>query len=485
MGDLVDLSLEEASKGLRSFDFSCQELIQSYIDSCLARTELNVYITDNFEQALSLAKASDKMLKRGTARPLEGIPIAVKDNFCTRALRTTCASKMLEHFVPSYDSFAIEKLRSAGAIILGKANMDEFAMGSSNATSYFGPTINPWKAEDRLVPGGSSGGSAAAVAAKMAIAALGTDTGGSIRQPAAFTGTVGVKPSYGRISRWGIVPLASSLDQAGVIARSVADAAIILSNIMGFHGLDSTSRNIPFNSSLAREAGKPITGMRVATPISSMSKGVGRDVLDMWRDSISLLSFQGAKVEEIEIPYVDEALAVYCVISASEASSNLARFDGVRYGHRCSHYDSFDDMICSSRSEGFGQEVQRRILIGTYMLSAGFLDEYYVRAQKIRNLIHRGFCRIFESFDAILLPTAPTTAFQLDAISDNPVDMYKNDIFTVLANLGGLPAISIPMRLSNGLPLGMQLMSKLYEEDSLFRLAGALERATAFLGKLR
>lgn len=476
MSDLFNLSLKETLKGLKSFDFSCQELVQSHINNSLAQKHLNAYITDNFEQSLNLSKESDLRLKDGTARPLEGIPIAVKDNFCTRALRTTCASRMLENFIPSYDSFVVEKLKEAGAIILAKANMDEFAMGSSNVTSYFGPVVNPWKANEKLVPGGSSGGSAAAVAARMAVAAIGSDTAGSTRQPAAFTGTVGVKPSYGRISRWGMVPLASSLDQAGVLARSVADAASVLSSIMGFHWLDATSRNIPFDSNLAKEAESSIHGMKIGTPVASMSKGLGSDVLNMWNKSISLLKDQGAIVKEVNIPYVDEALAVYYVISASEASSNLSRFDGVRYGHRCNNYGSFDEMVCASRSEGFGEEVQRRILIGTYLLSAGFVDEYYAKAQRIRNLIYMGFNRIFESFDAVLLPTAPSTAFSLNAISDNPVDMYKNDIFTVLANLAGLPAISVPVTLSNGLPLGMQLMTKLYDEASLIKLAAALEK---------
>jgi aspartyl-tRNA(Asn)/glutamyl-tRNA(Gln) amidotransferase subunit A len=473
---LINLSLKETLKGLKSFDFSCQELVQSYVNKSLAKKDLNAYITDNFEQSLILAKESDLRLKAGTSRPLEGIPIAVKDNFCTRSLRTTCASRMLENFIPSYDSFVVERLKQAGAIVLAKANMDEFAMGSSNVTSYFGPVINPWKEKEKLVPGGSSGGSAAAVAARMAVAAIGSDTAGSIRQPAAFTGTVGIKPSYGRISRWGMVPLASSLDQAGVFARSVADAACVLSSVMGFHWLDSTSRNIPFDSKLSEEAKNSICGMRIGTPMALMSKGLGSDILEMWHKSISLLKDQGAIVEEVNIPYVDEALAVYYVISTSEASSNLSRFDSVRYGHRCNKYDSFDEMICSSRSEGFGEEVQRRILIGTYLLSAGFMDAYYSKAQRIRNLIHMGFTHIFENFDAVLLPTAPSTAFPLNAISDNPVDMYRNDIFTVLANLAGLPAISVPVALSNGLPLGMQLMTKLYDEASLIRLAGALER---------
>lgn len=477
---LNKLSISEAALGLNQKQFSCLELVQAHVEQIAKHKSLNLYITELFDSAIESAKVADARIRSGNARALEGIPISIKDNFCTKGVLTTCASKMLKNFTPTYQSTVVTNLQDSGVIFLGKTNMDEFAMGSSNVTSYFGPAINPWKstanAAQNLVPGGSSGGSAASVSAFMAMASLGTDTGGSVRQPAAFNGIVGVKPTYGRASRWGIVPFASSLDQAGVLARSVHDSALILSSMMGFDPKDSTSSNV-LAENLSLEIGKSVKGIKIGVPEHLMNSDISNEVIELWQNSIRIFRESGAQISNITIPYFEQALAVYYVIACSEASSNLAMYDGVRYGHRSSVYDSFEEMILSTRSEGFGEEVQRRILVGSYFLSSGFIDQYYVKAQKIRKLICIAFDKIFEDVDVILLPSAPTQPFAIGQIADNPVNMYKNDIFTVLANLAKLPALSLPVGLSlDGLPLGMQLMAKMHNERMIIRAADALER---------
>ncbi len=475
---LNKLSISEAILGLKKGEFSSVELIQSHIDQMNKHRGLNAYITESCSFAIEEAKNADKNIKTGHVRPLEGIPISFKDNFCIKGVRTTCASKMLENFIPLYESSVVTNLKNKGVISLGKTNMDEFAMGSSNITSYFGSVINPWKnncSETELVPGGSSGGSAVSVAAFMAMASLGTDTGGSVRQPASFNGVVGIKPTYGRASRWGIVPFASSLDQAGVLARSVEDVALVLSAMVGFDPMDSTSANIA-EEDLSAGIGKSVKGLKIGVP-EHLMLDVSEEMLKIWQNSIDIFKSSGATIHKITIPYFHQALPVYYVIACSEASSNLAMYDGVRYGHRSDSYDSFEEMILSTRSEGFGPEVQRRILIGTYFLSSGFIDQYYVKAQKIRNLMSKGFQQIFEDVDVVLLPSAPTTAFSVNQITDNPVDMYKNDIFTVVANLAKLPAISLPAGLSSkGLPFGMQIMGKMYDEKTIISAASVMEK---------
>ena len=478
MVQLTDISLKQLTQGLRNKEFSATDLVKSYIESIKSKKCLNVYITESFDVALKSAELSDAAFLKGTARKLEGIPVGIKDSFCTEGIRTTAASKMLENFIPTYESGVTRKLKTSGAIFLGKTNMDEFAMGSSSTSSYFNPVVNPWGGDEikDLVAGGSSGGSSVAVSAKMAVAAIGTDTGGSVRQPASFSGVVGVKPSYGRASRWGMIPFASSLDQAGVFARNVEDVSMVLPCIMGFDPYDSTSRNLEVDN-LEKELNQSIKGLRIGVPFELSNYGLDKDVELVWNKSIKILQEEGAIIEEIKIPYLQEALSVYYVISCSEASSNLARYDGVRYGHRSKEGETFDEMISATRAEGFGEEVQRRILVGTYLLSSGFIDQYYMHTKKIRHLISEGFLKIFQNTDAILLPTCPTPAFSASDISNNPVDMYKNDIFTVFANLIGSPAISVPAGLSSGgLPLGMQLMTKLYDEKTLIRVAHALER---------
>ncbi|QEK39577.1 Asp-tRNA(Asn)/Glu-tRNA(Gln) amidotransferase subunit GatA [Candidatus Sneabacter namystus] len=475
MSSLCKLSISEALHGLNKGKFSSTELTKSHLDSIERNRHLSAYITETKEIALKHAQESDARRAKGETLALDGIPMSIKDNFCTSGVRTTCGSKMLEHFVPSYDSTVTTKLTQAGFICLGKANMDEFAMGSSNVTSYFGKVINPWSSDNVLVPGGSSGGSAVSVAANMAMASVGTDTGGSVRQPAAFTGIVGLKPSYGRVSRWGIMPFASSLDQAGVLARSVRDAALILSCIMGFDEKDATSTDIPVPH-LLDEVDKNVKGLRVGIPRELMKFDLHSSVSHGWQVAMKVLEKEGVHFQDISLPYAQEALAVYAIVSFAEASSNLAMYDGVRYGYRTKEYKSFNDMVSKSRSEAFGDEVKRRILIGNYLLSAGFMDKYYLKARKMRDIICRAFEQIFTNVDAILFPTAPTPAFSVDDITDNPTDMYKNDIFTVFANLAGLPSISVPLLPDGKLPIGMQLMGKKYDEKVIIQLARSIER---------
>jgi aspartyl-tRNA(Asn)/glutamyl-tRNA(Gln) amidotransferase subunit A len=485
----LDLTLAEARDALRRRQLSARELTQAY----LARIEalnprLNAYITVTSERALQDAEASDARLSDGTARPLEGIPLGIKDLFCTKGIRTTAASKMLANFIPPYESSVTDKLNAAGAVTLGKTNLDEFAMGSSNATSHFGPVLSPWKATDNdeaLTPGGSSGGSAAAVSARLCLAATGTDTGGSIRQPAAFCGITGIKPTYGRCSRYGTVAFASSLDQAGMFARNVRDAAIALQAICGHDAKDSTSAPQPVpDFEQALQAG--VKGMRIGIPKEYRIEGTDPEILALWEKGAQWLKEAGAEIVEISLPHTNAALPVYYIIAPAEASSNLARYDGVRYGLRVVPQEGvekggLDAMYELTRAAGFGAEVKRRILIGTYVLSAGYYDAYYRKAQRVRHLIAQDFASAFERVDAILTPTAPTAAFALNAKQEDPLSMYLNDVFTIPTSLAGLPALSVPGGLSKrGLPLGLQLIGKAWDEATLFKTARALEEAAGF-----
>ncbi|MCB5943364.1 Asp-tRNA(Asn)/Glu-tRNA(Gln) amidotransferase subunit GatA [Acidocella sp. KAb 2-4] len=479
-----DLTIAQAAKALRAKDISAVELTTAYNGAVAAlNPRLNAYITTTPELALEQAKAADARLKAGDATALTGIPIAMKDLFCTEGVRTTAASKILSPFVPPYESTVSAKLKAAGAVMLGKANLDEFAMGSANITSAYGPVENPWKrredADAKLVPGGSSGGSAAAVAARIALAATGTDTGGSIRQPAAFTGLAGIKPTYGRCSRWGIVAFASSLDQAGPMARNAEDCAILLNAMAGFDEKDSTSAPQPvpdFTQALTRG----VKGLRIGIPAEYRLEGTNPEILALWDKGIAWLREQGAEIVDISLPHTKYGLAVYYIVAPAEASSNLARYDGVRFGARVDGVDLID-MYERTRAAGFGAEVKRRIMIGTYVLSHGYYDAYYLKAQKVRNLILRDFSNAFGKVDAILTPTAPSAAFGLGEKMDDPVTMYLNDVFTVPASLAGVPAMSVPAGLNaEGLPLGLQVIGKHFDEETVFAVSAAIEQAAGF-----
>ena len=478
---LTLLTLAQARDGLRAKDFTARELASAYLTRIDQSATLNAYILPTPEIALATADAADARIAAGDARPLEGVPIGVKDLFCTKGVRTTAASKILGDFTPSYESTVTERIWQAGGVLLGKLNNDEFAMGSSNETSAFGATINPWRAKDEkpLVPGGSSGGAAAAVAARLACAATATDTGGSIRQPAAFTGTVGLKPSNGRCSRWGIVAFASSLDQAGPITRNVRDAAIMLQHMAGFDAKDSTSRDLPVPDYEAALSGD-IRGLRVGIPKEYRTDAMPAAIDALWTQGIDWLKDAGAEPVEISLPHTQYALPAYYIIAPAEASSNLARYDGVRYGMRVAGKD-IDDMYAKTRAAGFGDEVVRRVMIGTYVLSAGYYDAYYVKALKVRRLIAEDFTRAFTKCDVLLAPTAPSAAFAIGDTEKSLLDMYGNDVFTVPANLAGLPAVSVPAGLDeNGLPLGLQLIGQAFDEAQILRVGAVLEQAAAF-----
>ncbi len=482
MTSLTDLSLCAARDGLAAGDFSSRQLVEAQIAAIEAAKALNAFITPMFEEALDAADIADAGRRAGEGRALEGIPVAVKDLYCTRGVLTTSGSHILDGFKPHYESKVTANLREAGAVIVGKTNMDEFAMGSSNENSYYGPVVNPWrrKGDDTpLVPGGSSGGSAAAVAARLVPGALGTDTGGSIRQPASFSGVVGLKPTYGRCSRWGIVAFASSLDQAGPLTRTVRDAAVMLGAIAGHDPMDSTSAPVPvpdFEAAL----GGDVRGLKIGIPREYRVDGLAGEIEKLWAQGEDWLKAAGAECVEVSLPHTQYALPTYYIVAPAEASSNLARYDGVRYGLR-REGGSVDEMYANTRGEGFGAEVQRRILIGTYVLSAGYYDAYYLKAQKVRTLIARDFKEAFESVDAILTPTAPSAAFAQGEKSDDPVAMYLNDVFTVPASLAGLPGISVPAGLSgDGLPLGLQVLAKPFDEETVLRVADVLEQAAAF-----
>jgi aspartyl-tRNA(Asn)/glutamyl-tRNA(Gln) amidotransferase subunit A len=486
-GSLTALTLAEARDGLARRAFSARELTEAHIAAVEAARPLNAFITETPERALAMAEAADSRLAHGEALPLDGIPIAVKDLYCTKGVLTTAASHILDGFRPPYESTVTEKLWQAGAVMLGKANLDEFAMGSSSTTSYCGPVENPWRrqpgrdlADNRpLVPGGSSGGSAAAVAARAALAATGTDTGGSIRQPASFCGIVGLKPTYGRCSRWGVVAYASSLDHPGPMTRTVRDAAIMLRAIAGYDPKDSTSAPLPVPDYEIALTGA-IRGLRIGIPREYRVDDMPGEIEALWRQGIDWLRAAGAEPVEISLPHTKYALPAYYIIAPAEASSNLARYDGVRFGLRVDGA-SLDEMYELTRAAGFGAEVRRRVLIGTYVLSAGYYDAYYLKAQRVRALVARDFAEAFAKVDCILAPTAPSAAFAIDENSDDPVAMYLNDVFTVPANLAGLPAISVPAGLSaDGLPLGLQIIGRAFDEAGVLRAAEVLESAAQF-----
>jgi len=469
-------SIAELAAGLRERAFSSRELTQHYLER-IARLDprLNSYITVAAEQALAAADAADARIAAGDAGPLTGIPIAHKDIFCTDGVRTSCGSRMLDNFIAPYDATVVERLAAAGTVMLGKTNMDEFAMGSSNETSFYGPVRNPW--DETRVPGGSSGGSAAAVAARLCAAATGTDTGGSIRQPAAFCGITGIKPSYGRCSRWGMIAFASSLDQAGAMARSAADAAALLQAMSGFDPRDSTSADRPVPD-YAAQLEAAITGLRIGLPREYFGQGLDDGVAASIDAALKEYERLGATISDISLPNSPLSVPVYYVVAPAECSSNLARFDGVRYGHRCAEPKDLEDLYKRSRAEGFGAEVQRRIMIGTYALSAGYYDAYYLKAQRIRHLISDDFRRAFEQVDVIMGPTAPSTAFELGAKTSDPVAMYLNDIYTIATNLAGLPGLSIPVAPAAGLPVGLQIIGNYFEEGRLLNVAHRLQQAT-------
>jgi aspartyl-tRNA(Asn)/glutamyl-tRNA(Gln) amidotransferase subunit A len=478
MTNLTSLTIAEARKKLAAKEFSALELTDAYIAAIEKARSLNAYIVETPDQARAMAKASDAKIAKGEAGALEGIPLGIKDLFATKGVHTQACSHVLDGFKPTYESTVTTNLWREGGVMLGKLNMDEFAMGSSNETSYYGPVTNPWRRKNSnasLVPGGSSGGSASAVSAHICAAATATDTGGSIRQPAAFTGTVGIKPTYGRCSRFGIVAFASSLDQAGPIARDVRDAAIMLKAMASVDPRDTTSVDLPVPD-YEKVLGKSVKGLRVGIPREYRPNGLSVEINALWDKGTQWLKEQGAEIIDISLPHTKYALPAYYIVAPAEASSNLARYDGVRYGLRVPG-DDLIDTYEKSRAAGFGREVQRRILIGTYVLSAGYYDAYYVRAQKVRTLIKRDFDEAWNKVDVVLTPATPSAAFAPGEITD-PLEMYLNDIFTVTVNMAGLPGIAVPAGLSEqGLPLGLQLIGKPFDEETLFQTAYAIEQA--------
>ncbi len=471
-------TLTELAAGLDNGDYSSVELTQSLLERIAAHDEkLNAFVTVTADNALAAAERADQARAAGEGGVLNGLPIVHKDIFCTRGVKTTCGSKMLDNFISPYDATIVERLAAAGAVVLGKANMDEFAMGSSNETSYFGPVRNPWDLERS--PGGSSGGSAAAVAARLAPAATATDTGGSIRQPAALTGTVGIKPTYGRVSRYGMIAFASSLDQAGVITRSAEDAARLLGVMAGFDERDSTCLNEPVPDYVA-ELGQSIEGLKIGLVRQHFDEGLDADCSTRIKEAIAVIESLGATAVEVDMPNIDLSVPTYYVVAPAECSSNLSRFDGVRFGHRADDPEDLLDLYCRSRGEGFGDEVKRRIMTGTYVLSAGYYDAYYLKAQQVRHLIADDFKNAFENVDVIAGPTAPTPAFKLGDKVDDPITMYLNDIYTIGANLGGFPGMSIPCGFVDGLPVGLHLVGHHFDESALLRCAHAYQQVTDF-----
>ncbi len=481
MTDLTSLTLAQARDALRTKEFSATELTEAHLAAVEEARALNAFVLETPDRARDMARSADARLAKGEGGPLEGLPLGIKDLFCTSGVRTTACSHILENFVPTYESTVTANLWRDGAVLLGKLNNDEFAMGSSNETSYFGPVVSPWRrrgTDAKLVPGGSSGGSAAAVAAKLCVGATGTDTGGSIRQPAAFCGIVGLKPTYGRCSRWGIVAFASSLDQAGPFARSVRDCAILLHSMAGHDPKDTTCVDLPVPN-YEKAVGSSVKGMRIGIPKEYRMPGMASEIETLWQQGAQWLEDAGAETIDISLPLTQYALPAYYIVALAEASSNLARYDGVRYGLRVSGRDVID-MYEHTRAVGFGKEVRRRIMIGTYVLSAGYYDAYYLRAQKVRTLIKRDFEACFAAgIDAVLTPTTPSAAFAVDEKGRvDPVEMYLNDVFTVTVNMAGLPGISVPSGLdARGLPLGLQLIGRPFEEEKLFALGAVIEQA--------
>ena len=469
-------TLAELSQSLRKKEISSEELTRLLLDRCNKFNQsLNCFISLTEDKALSLARDADVKIKANDAGPLTGIPIAHKDIFCTHGIRTSCGSKILDNFISPYDATVVKQLEVAGMVMLGKTNMDEFAMGSSNETSFYGPVQNPWDKE--RVPGGSSGGSAVAVAARLAPAATGTDTGGSIRQPASLCGITGLKPTYGRVSRYGMIAFASSLDQGGPMTRTAEDAAMILNAMAGFDERDSTSVDREVEDYIAALE-KPIEGLKIGLPKEYFDERLNPDISQIVHEGISELEKLGATVTEISLPSSTLSIPVYYVVAPAECSSNLARFDGVRYGYRCEDPKDLNDLYCRSRGEGFGREVKRRVMIGTYVLSAGYYDAYYLKAQKIRRLIRDEFQQALKDVDVIIGPTAPGTAFKLNELMDDPINMYLSDIYTVSVNLAGLPAISVPAGLLNGLPVGMQIIGDYFAEAKLLNVAHCFQQVT-------
>ena len=483
MSSILDLDLASAKSALQKKEVSAVELTETYLNLMSSNDHLNCYITSTPERALDMASKSDDRIYSGDALPLDGIPIGIKDLFCTDGVLTTAGSHILNGFIPTYESTVTENLWENGAVMLGKCNMDEFAMGSANTTSYFGAVENPWRSDDRqkipLVPGGSSGGSASAVASRLALAATGTDTGGSIRQPGSFCGVVGLKPTYGRCSRWGTIAFASSLDQAGPLTRTVRDAAIMLKAMAGHDPKDSTSANLQVPD-FERALTNDVRGLRIGVPREYLSDGMPSEIEKLLEIGMEMLRTAGATIVDVSMPHTKFALPTYYIIAPAEASSNLARYDGVRYGLRIEG-DNLDDMYEKTRSFGFGAEVKRRILIGTYVLSAGYYDAYYLKAQRVRSLIKQDFDLVFDNVDVLLTPTAPSDAFAIGENDDDPIKMYLNDIFTVPASLAGVPAISVPVGLSkNKLPLGLQIIGKMFDEELVLRVGGSLEGMAGF-----
>jgi len=471
-------TLAELAAGLEGSDFTSLEVTRALLDRIAAHNEkLNAFVTVTADEALAAAARADQARAEGSGGALNGLPIIHKDIFCTRGVKTTCGSKMLENFISPYDATVVEKLQNAGAVVLGKSNMDEFAMGSSNETSYFGPVHNPWDLD--CSPGGSSGGSSASVAARFAPAATATDTGGSIRQPAALTGTVGLKPTYGRVSRYGMIAFASSLDQAGVITRSAEDAAMMLGVMAGFDPRDSTSIDTPVPDYVAG-LGESVKGLRIGIVRQHFDEGLDPDCAARVKDSIAVLESMGATTVEVDLPNIDMSVPTYYVVAPAECSSNLSRFDGVRFGYRAKNAEDLLDLYCRSRGEGFGDEVKRRIMTGTYVLSAGYYDAYYLKAQQVRQLIADDFKKAFADVDVIAGPTTPTPAFKLGDKVDDPITMYLNDIYTIGANLAGLPAISVPCGFVNDLPVGLHLVGPHFAEQTLLRTAHQYQQQTDF-----
>ena len=481
MTEFSTLSIKETITSLKNKDFSVSELVDFHISSMENGRELNAFITETADIARKKASDCDQNYSKGEEKPLEGIPLGIKDMFCTKGVKTTASSKMLENFIPPYESTVTQNLWNDGAILLGKLNNDEFAMGSSNETSFFGEVKNPWKntKDNFTVPGGSSGGSAASVAAGMGLASLGTDTGGSIRQPASFTGTVGLKPTYGRCSRWGIIAFASSLDQAGPITRTVKDCALLLNSICSYDSKDSTSsqKKIP---DFEKSTDESIKGMKIGIPKEYETDGISEDITEYLEKGKEWLTESGAEIVEISLPHIKYALPCYYIIAPAEASSNLARYDGVKFTHRVDA-ENIIDMYEETRSQGFGDEVKRRIMIGTYVLSSGYYDAYYLKAQKVRAMISRDFKEVFSKVDAIYGPSTPSTAFELGDKKKNPLEMYLNDVFTVPVNLAGLPAMSVPVGLDKeNLPIGMQLIGNSFDEESMLSIASCIEKSAKF-----
>lgn len=468
-------TITQLAQGLRAKEFSSVELTQHYLNRIAAHSDLNAYITVTAEQALQAAQLADVRISNGNAELLTGIPIAHKDIFCTQDVKTTCGSKMLDNFIAPYNATVVEKLNAAGAVNLGKLNMDEFAMGSSNETSFYGAVKNPWNTQ--AVAGGSSGGSAAAVAAQLAVCVTGTDTGGSIRQPAAFCGVSGIKPTYGRVSRFGMIAYASSLDQGGSMARSAKDCAILLQSMAGFDAKDSTSVDVPVPD-YGVDLDKPLAGLRIGLPKEFFTADLNADMAKTLESAIEEYKKLGAEVKDVSMPNLKYAIPAYYVIASAECSSNLSRYDGVRFGYRCENPADLNDLYTRSRGEAFGKEVKRRILMGTYALSAGYYDAYYLKAQQVRRLISEDFKQALNEVDVIFSPVTPTPAFNIGEKLANPIEMYLADIYTIAINLAGLPAMSIPAGFIGGLPVGLQLIGNYFDEARLLNVAHAYQQVT-------